>query len=92
MKGDLVTNFAEKPQDSQDLINGGFFVMEPSVLDYIKGDTTILEETPLQQLANEGQLTAYKHMGFWQPMDTLREQRILNKLWTSGDAPWKVWS
>lgn len=90
--GDAVTRFAEKPQTGEGWINGGYFVFEPAVLDYIVGDDTHLEAEPLARLAEEGQLMAYRHDGFWQPMDTLREKRLLESLWDSGKAPWKVWT
>ncbi|MCL0088925.1 glucose-1-phosphate cytidylyltransferase [Dehalococcoidia bacterium] len=89
--GDLVTEFTEKPQIGEGWINGGFFVLEPEVLDYIGGDDTILERGPLERLAEEEQLVAYKHDGFWQCMDTLRDVRLLESLWQSGKPPWKVW-
>ncbi|MBT9132823.1 MAG: Glucose-1-phosphate cytidylyltransferase [Firmicutes bacterium] len=81
----------EKPQIGEGWINGGFFVLEPEVLDYIEGDDTIFERGPLERLATEEQLVAYKHDGFWQCMDTLRDVRLLESLWQSGDPPWKVW-
>ena len=87
----LVSGFQEKPQGDGGWINGGFFVLEPEVLDRIEGDSTIWEEEPLQGLASDGQLTAYRHDGFWQPMDTLRDRHQLEKLWASGKAPWKMW-
>jgi len=86
--GDLVTHFAEKPQTGEGWINGGFFVLEPKVLDYIGGDATLWEKEPLEQLAKEGQLAAFHHEGFWQCMDTLRDVRLLEELWSSGRAPW----
>lgn len=86
-----VERFAEKPLGDGDWINGGFFVMEPSIFDRIAGDDTILEREPLESLAAEGKLGAYRHRGFWQPMDTLRDKRNLEELWDSGTAPWKVW-
>lgn len=89
--GDAVTEFSEKPQTGEGWINGGFFVLEPQILDYIDSDDTLWEREPLEQLAAEGQLMAYKHDGFWQAMDTLREKRLLESLWESGKAPWKVW-
>jgi glucose-1-phosphate cytidylyltransferase len=88
---DRVTSFSEKPQAETGWINGGFFVLEPGVFDYIEGDRTIWERRPLERLAAEGQLAGYRHDGFWQPMDTLREKRLLEGLWLSGNAPWKVW-
>ena len=89
--GDLVSEFTEKPQIGEGWINGGFFVLEPRVLDYIEGDDTILEREPLERLAEDGQLVAYRHEGFWQCMDTLRDKRLLESLWESDAAPWKVW-
>ncbi len=88
---DAVESFREKPIGDGDWINGGFFVMGPEVFDRIEGDDTILERAPLESLAEEGQLGAFKHRGFWQPMDTLRDKRHLEELWGSGAAPWKVW-
>ena len=72
-------------------MNGGFFVLEPKVFDYIAGDKTVWEREPMEQLAVDGQLSAYKHSGFWQPMDTLRDKMYLEDLWAKGQAPWKVW-
>ena len=89
--GNLVAEFSEKPQIGEGWINGGFFVMEPGVLDYIEGDDTLLEREPLERLAKDGQLVAYRHEGFWQCMDALRDVRLLQSLWESGKAPWKVW-
>lgn len=89
--GDLVTEFTEKPQIGEGWINGGFFVLEPDIFDYIDGDETIWERDPLERLAQDGQLVAYKHDGFWQPMDTLRDVRQLESLWQSGDVPWRLW-
>lgn len=86
-----VTRFVEKPRGDDSWINGGFFVLEPAVLDYIDGDATSWEEAPLRNLAAAGQLAAYQHGGFWQPMDTLRDKRHLEALWQTGSAPWKVW-
>jgi glucose-1-phosphate cytidylyltransferase len=86
-----VTGFEEKPKGDEGWINGGFFVLSPKVLDYIDDDTTIWERTPMEQLASSDNLAAYKHHGFWQPMDTLREKRLLENLWNSGKAPWKTW-
>lgn len=87
----LVEGFQEKPKGDGAWINGGFFVMQPEVFDYIEGDSTILEREPLEGLARDGQLVAYKHSGFWQPMDTLRDKNHLDDLWKSGTAPWKNW-
>jgi glucose-1-phosphate cytidylyltransferase len=92
IEGDRVARFTEKPQIGEGWINGGFFVLEPQVLDYIEGDATHLEREPLERLALEGQLGAYRHHGFWQSMDTLRDVRLLNSLWESGSAPWKLWA
>ena len=92
LEGDMVTKFIEKPPGDQGLINGGFFVLEPSVIDYIQGDSTSWESGPLERLAAEGQLQAYRHAGFWQPMDTLRDKNRLEQLWAEGRAPWKVWA
>lgn len=89
--GDRVKAFTEKPQAAEGWINGGFFVFEPGVFDYLRGDEMPLEHEPLERLAAEGQLTAYRHDGFWQPMDTLRERQVLESLWASGKAPWKTW-
>jgi glucose-1-phosphate cytidylyltransferase len=85
-----VRNFAEKPQAEEGWINGGFFVFEPAIFDYIEGAATSLEQQPLERLTSEDQLMAYTHTGFWQPMDTLREKRLLETLWASGRAPWKT--
>jgi glucose-1-phosphate cytidylyltransferase len=86
-----VTNFQEKPMGDGGWINGGFFVLEPKVVDYIEDDGTIWERKPMERLAAEGQMSVYKHSGFWQPMDTLREKTHLEDLWASGKAPWKKW-
>lgn len=86
-----VMAFKEKPKGDGGLINGGFFVLSPSVIDYITDDQTIWEREPLERLANEAQLGAYRHDGFWQPMDTLRDKTHLEELWQSGKAPWKAW-
>ena len=91
LDGDRVAAFAEKPQAGEAWINGGFFVLDRKVLDLIDGDATLWELEPLETLAQEGQLMAYKHGGFWQPMDTLRDLRYLEDLWASGKAPWKLW-
>ncbi len=88
IEGDRVVQFAEKPQTSEGWINGGFFVFEPGIFDLIEDDETLLEHEPLMRLARDGQLSVYKHEGFWQPMDTLREKRLLEELWASGAPPW----
>ena len=88
---DVVTDFYEKPQGDGAWVNAGFFVMEPAVFDYIEGDSTILEREPMERLARDGQLIAFKHSGFWQPMDTMRDKTALENYWQSGTAPWKVW-
>jgi glucose-1-phosphate cytidylyltransferase len=90
-EGDRVTAFTEKPQTIDGRINGGFFILNRRVMDYIEGDKTIWEREPLERLARDGQLMSYRHDGFWQPMDTLREKQLLEKLWESGEAPWKIW-
>jgi len=90
--GNRVLAFHEKPQGDGGWINGGFFVLEPSVLDLIDGDDTVWEREPLERLASAGELAAYEHTGFWQPMDTLRDRTQLEALWQSGKAPWKVWA
>jgi glucose-1-phosphate cytidylyltransferase len=87
-----VQNFTEKPQIGEGWINGGFFVLEPKVLDYIEGDDTSWQAEPLERLAREGQLMAHRHDGFWQCMDTVRDLKLLESLWASGKAPWKSWS
>jgi glucose-1-phosphate cytidylyltransferase len=88
---DQVISFQEKPKGDGAMINGGFFVLSPRVVDLIEDDQTVWEEQPLNQLAAAGELMAYQHEGFWQPMDTLRDKVKLEELWNSGDAPWKVW-
>lgn len=90
LDGNQVVEFSEKNQAQEGWINGGFFVLEPEVLQYIRDEKTMWEKDPLEKLAAEGQLMAYFHDGFWQPMDTLREQRLLQSLWESGKAPWNV--
>jgi len=92
MDSHKVRGFQEKPQGDGGWINGGFFVLSPKVIDEIEGDQTIWEREPMEKLASEGQLSAYLHTGFWQPMDTLRDKNNLEELWQSGNAPWKVWS
>jgi len=91
MSGARVTNFTEKPRGDGGLINGGFFVLAPKCLDLIEGDGSSWETEPLTALAARGELMAFEHQGFWQPMDTLREKNLLEDLWASGKAPWKVW-
>ena len=92
LNGSKVNSFMEKPKGDGAMINGGFFVLSPKVIDYITDDTTTWEREPLERLAQEGNLAAYQHHGFWQPMDTLRDKIHLEELWQSGKAPWKVWS
>jgi glucose-1-phosphate cytidylyltransferase len=87
-----VKQFMEKPKGDGASINGGFFVLSPSVLTYLESDDTAWEQQPLQRLAAEGQLMAFTHNGFWQPMDTLRDKTYLEEIWASGSAPWKTWS
>jgi glucose-1-phosphate cytidylyltransferase len=91
MEGGRITEFTEKPQGDGGMINGGFFVLSPKVLNYLEGDATVWEQEPLRTLAAEGELFAYEHHGFWQPMDTLRDKQHLEGLWASGKAPWRVW-
>ncbi len=91
MDGERVASFLEKPAGDGGMINAGFFVLSPKVLDRIPEDGTIWEQEPLRDLASEGELMAYKHHGFWQPMDTLRDKQKLEALWEAGEAPWKVW-
>ena len=91
LEGNKVINFIEKPQIGEGWINGGFFVFEPQVLDYISGDQILLEREPLEKLALEGQLMAYQHERFWQCMDTMRDVHFLNELWQSNLPPWKIW-
>ena len=92
LQGNKVLSFKEKPKGDGAMINGGFFVLSPEVIDLIKDDTSIWEKEPLETLAQRQQLAAYQHTGFWQPMDTLRDKTYLEELWSSGSAPWKVWS
>lgn len=92
LSGNKVENFMEKPKGDGAMINGGFFVLSPKVIDYIVDDYTIWERDPLERLAQEGNLAAFPHNGFWLPMDTLRDKIYLEELWQSGKAPWKVWS
>ncbi len=90
-EGARVTGFTEKPRGDGGLINGGFFILSPNVLDFIEGDHTSWESAPLVELAKCSQLMAFEHHGFWQPMDTLRDKNMLEQLWDSGNAPWKLW-
>jgi glucose-1-phosphate cytidylyltransferase len=90
-EGDQITRFREKAQMDVGWINGGFFVLEPQALDYIDGDTTKFEVEPLERIAADGQLMAYRHQEFWQCMDTLRDKQMLEKMWEKGEAPWKTW-
>ena len=91
LDGDTVVGFEEKPRDNSSWINGGFFVLSRRVLEYIDGDDTVWEREPLERLAREGQLVAFRHYGFWKPMDTLRDKIQLEQLWESGEAPWRTW-
>lgn len=91
LKGDMVSTFLEKPKGDGAMINGGFFVLTPEIFNYITDDSTIWEREPMELLAKEGNLAAYQHNGFWQPMDTLRDKMLLEELWHTGKAPWKVW-
>lgn len=91
LDGDKIVEFSEKPQTKEGWINGAFFVLEPEVFDYIDGDQTQWEKEPLERLAKDGQLMAYKHSSFWQCMDTLRDKKLLETLWQSGNPPWKIW-
>lgn len=90
--GNRVASFEEKPQTAEGWINGAYFVLEPGVFDYIDGDDTQWEKEPMERLARDGQLMAYKHSSFWQCMDTLRDKKLLEALWERGNAPWKVWN
>ena len=91
LSGDYVTEFHEKHTGQNSWINGGFFVFEPGIFDYLQDDLTVLEKTPLETLAKEKKLTAFKHNGFWYPMDTQRDKKHLENLWSSNNAPWKIW-
>lgn len=91
IEGGQVTEFLEKPQGDGGMINGGYFVLSPKVLDYIESDLTTWEQEPLRNLATDGELMAFEHHGFWQPMDTLRDKQHLEALWDSGKAPWRIW-
>jgi glucose-1-phosphate cytidylyltransferase len=86
-----VATFKEKPQGDGAWINGGFFVLEPGVMDYIEGDTAVWEQMPMENLARDGKLSAYRHHGFWQNMDSLRDKMLLEGLWAGGNPPWKIW-
>ncbi len=92
LEGDRIAAFEEKPEGAEGWINGAFFVCEPEVFDYIEGDDTQFEREPLETLAREGELMAYRHHGFWQCMDTIRDKQLLDRLWDSGKAPWKIWT
>ena len=91
LSGDYVTEFHEKHSGESSWINGGFFVFEPGIFDYLRDDSTVLEKTPLETLAKEKKLNAFKHSGFWHPMDTIRDKNHLENLWSSKKAPWKTW-
>lgn len=91
LKGESVVSFKEKPEGDGNWINGGFFVLNPKCLDLIKGDDTVWEKAPLEELAKKGNLQAFFHKGFWQPMDTMRDKNYLEDLWNKGKAPWKKW-
>lgn len=91
LESDTVRSFSEKPHGDGAWINGGFFVLSPKVIDYIEGDETLWERDPMEKLASEGELRAFFHKGFWQPMDTLRDKQNLESLWQGGKAPWKLW-
>ena len=91
INGNKITSFKEKPNDTASWINAGFFVLDPKVFDYIDGDSTVWEKQPLEKLAEENNLSAYKHTSFWQPLDTLRDKNYLDELWRSKKAPWKIW-
>ncbi|MCF6147982.1 MAG: glucose-1-phosphate cytidylyltransferase [Candidatus Kuenenia sp.] len=90
-EGNKITDFYEKPQEAEGWINGGFFVLNKEVFDYIENDDSIWERTPIETLASDGQLMGYRHSGFWSCMDTLKEKHLLEELWNSGKAPWKIW-
>ncbi len=92
LDGDQITSFKEKPHGDGSWINGGFFVLSPKVMDRIAGDASIWERDPMESLAHDGEISAYFHKGFWQPMDTLRDKTLLEDLWARGKAPWKVWA
>jgi glucose-1-phosphate cytidylyltransferase len=86
-----ISSFHEKPKGDGAWINGGFFVLEPAAIDYVESDDTVWERGPMERLARNGELAAFRHGGFWQPMDTLRDKHVLEELWASGEAPWKQW-
>ena len=92
MDGDVITGFREKPSGDGGLINGGFFILSPETLEHVEADDTVWEQFPLETLAKIGELKAFSHSGFWQPMDTLRDKNMLEGLWESGNAPWRVWA
>lgn len=92
VEGHRVTAFEEKPQAAAGMINGGFFCLRPEALEYVSGDQTAWEHEPLERLVRDGQMAAWSHDGFWQPMDTLREKELLNRLWDGNEAPWKTWA
>jgi glucose-1-phosphate cytidylyltransferase len=92
LQGTRASGFAEKPRGDGAWINGGFFVLNPQVIDYISGDEIMWEREPMEKLAADGQMSVFRHQGFWQPMDTLRDLKLLEDLWDSGNAPWKVWA
>ena len=91
MNGARITAFEEKPPGDAGWVNGGYFVLSPKAIDYVSGDDTVWEREPMERLSKEGNLSAYQHRGFWQPLDTLRDKDLLNDLWDAGKAPWKVW-
>ena len=91
MSGNIVKSFQEKPLGDNSWINGGFFVLDPSVIKLISGDDCMWEDEPLKLLASQGELNAFKHFGYWQPMDTLRDKKVLEEQWINGKAPWKMW-
>ena len=91
LDGNKVVSFKEKPPGDGNWINGGYFILEPAVFDYVEGDSTVWEKEPVENLSKNNQLSAYRHSGFWQPLDTLRDKNKLEDLWSSGSPPWKVW-
>ena len=92
LSGNRVINFSEKPKDDGTFINGGFFILNEKILSFIDNDNDIFEKDVLPNIAKKNELVAYKHLGFWQPMDTLREKNLLNELWDSRTAPWNIWT